>query len=496
MDGKLYVFGIGGTGSRVLKSLVMLAAAGVKIDAKAIVPIIIDPDFANADVTRTIEQIKTYNKIRETLNFNDAVENGFFKTEFKTLSDSGKEYRLSIDDTKSRKFNEFIEFSTLSKENQALASMLFSDDNLDSDMEVGFRGNPNVGSVVLNQFTDSQDFVDFASSFQNGDRIFIISSIFGGTGASGFPLLLKTLRGLDGYTQNHESIKKAPIGAVSVLPYFNVEPKDDSKINSATFIGKAKAALQYYEKNVNGDGSSSINVLYYIGDVATNKYENIDGGQYQKNNAHFIELASALAIVDFANTPKDDETLQCSEIEKEEGKKKIYAPNPAVKEFGILEDKEEILFNNLSDDTKDIICAPMTRFVLFSKYVKEHLKEGTEKDWAKDIKCDSTFTKSSFVRNVTKITDSYIEWLKEMSENPRKFKPFELSVTGSDIFSIVLGAKASPIIKYWNKSGYDLIDAALNGKRKSLSNDLSIEKKFIELFYITTKDLVELKYKF
>ena len=138
----------------------------------------------------------------------------------------------------------------------------------------------------------------------------------------------------------------------------------------------------------------------------------------------------------------------------------------------------------------------MTRFVLFSKYVKEHLKEGTGKDWAKDIKCDSTFTKSSFVRNVTKITDSYIEWLKEMSENPRKFKPFELSVTGSDIFSIVLGAKASPIIKYWNKSGYDLIDAALNGKRKSLSNDLSIEKKFIELFYITTKDLVELKYKF
>ena len=108
MDGKLYVFGIGGTGSRVLKSLVMLAAAGVKIDAKAIVPIIIDPDFANADVTRTIEQIKTYNKIRETLNFNDAVENGFFKTEFKTLSDSGKEYRLSIDDTKSRKFNEFV----------------------------------------------------------------------------------------------------------------------------------------------------------------------------------------------------------------------------------------------------------------------------------------------------------------------------------------------------------------------------------------------------
>lgn len=45
MNGKLYIFGIGGTGSRVIKSLVMLAASGVKIDASAIVPIIVDPEF-------------------------------------------------------------------------------------------------------------------------------------------------------------------------------------------------------------------------------------------------------------------------------------------------------------------------------------------------------------------------------------------------------------------------------------------------------------------
>ena len=51
MKGKLYLFGIGGTGSRVIKSLIMLAAAGVRMDADAIVPIIVDPDFANADVS-------------------------------------------------------------------------------------------------------------------------------------------------------------------------------------------------------------------------------------------------------------------------------------------------------------------------------------------------------------------------------------------------------------------------------------------------------------
>ena len=43
---KIYIFGIGGTGSRVIKSLTMLLASGVQMDSDAIVPIIIDLDVA------------------------------------------------------------------------------------------------------------------------------------------------------------------------------------------------------------------------------------------------------------------------------------------------------------------------------------------------------------------------------------------------------------------------------------------------------------------
>ena len=32
-------------------------------------------------------------------------------------------------------------------------------------MEVGFKGNPNIGSVVLNQIVNSEDFMAFANSF-------------------------------------------------------------------------------------------------------------------------------------------------------------------------------------------------------------------------------------------------------------------------------------------------------------------------------------------
>lgn len=52
---KLYVFAIGGTGSRVLRSLTMMLASGVKLGVDKIVPIIIDPDNSNADLTLAVE---------------------------------------------------------------------------------------------------------------------------------------------------------------------------------------------------------------------------------------------------------------------------------------------------------------------------------------------------------------------------------------------------------------------------------------------------------
>jgi hypothetical protein len=52
---KLFIFGIGGTGSRVIKSLSMLLAAGIRSDNDfEIVPIIIDPHKDNEDLKRTV----------------------------------------------------------------------------------------------------------------------------------------------------------------------------------------------------------------------------------------------------------------------------------------------------------------------------------------------------------------------------------------------------------------------------------------------------------
>ena len=299
--GKLYMFGIGGTGSRVLRSLTMLLASGVDINASEIVPIIIDPDHAAADLTRTVSLMRKYASIRGKLEFNASTSNKFFKT--KINLDIVPNVVMPLVNTENVKFKDYIGFDTMVNggANQALAAMLFSEKNLNSDMEVGFKGNPNIGSVVLNQFQNSKVFQDVVASFNQGDRIFIISSIFGGTGASGFPLLIKNLRAANGNLSGAAAVKDAAIGAITVLPYFDLKPNAQSEIDSSTFVAKTKAALTYYDRNL-----TEADVLYYIADNISKQYDNNEGGNLQKNDAHFVELVSALSMVDFMSIKNDN----------------------------------------------------------------------------------------------------------------------------------------------------------------------------------------------
>lgn len=479
--GKIYLFGIGGTGSRVLKALTMLMASGVKIDADAIVPIIIDPDHAAADLTRTVTLLRDYISVRKQLEFTSANPKGFFSTK---IEETIPNFIMPLKETQNNKFKDYIGLENMTAAdgnfdaNYALATMLFSKENLESGMQVGFKGNPNIGSVVLNQFATSTEFSDFASSFKQGDRIFIISSIFGGTGASGFPLLLKNFRGIDSKFAGSALIKDAPIGAITVLPYFDVEPDPDSKIDSSTFVSKTKDALSYYQRNISGN--KSLNALYYVADNLSKKYENSEGGVTQKNDAHFIELASALSIVDFANLPSDQ--VACANG---------VALNPIHKEFGIKNETESIIFGDFYDGTKKVLYKPLTQFVLFCKYMKEWMEESKSISWSQDYKIPTQFFSDSFYSNLTNVRDEFFLWLEEMGNNERSFKPFELSQPSSELFSLVKGVPPSKVMSF--KSNYYLFEDTLNSLKNRLTKNTTPESRFVELFFESTAKLVERK---
>lgn len=471
---KLYVFGIGGTGSRVLKALTMMLSSGVECAVDTIVPIIIDPDDSAADKTRTVASMNLYMSIRENLDFSNADQNRFFKTEIMPV-DGMENFGFPLKNTRDYLFKDFIKIDELNNANRALISLLFSEKNLNSDMKVGFKGNPNIGSVVLNQFANSQEYKDFANGFQQGDRIFIISSIFGGTGASGFPLLLKTLRS-DRDSQSWNLINKAKIGAITVLPYFNVSQDDNSGVDSSTFASKTKSALAYYEHNISANGG--VDALYYIGDNIPASYENHDGGSEQRNNAHIIELCSALAILKFAATP--DSELYGDTLHYEYG---LDTNNTDI---------SQIIFSDLGRNTQVEIQKPMTQLLLMYKYlINECEKEYKHQPWAIDNNLDSSFFTGDFYKDLMELLDSYREWLVEMADNNRAFKPFNIDRV-KPLFDMVVGKAPAKMRKL--SSNYALCDSVLNSNWSRWNKAAAREQKFIELFYRATKNLVEHKY--
>mgnify|MGYP002868662199 CR=1 FL=1 len=88
----VFIFAIGGTGARVLRSFTYCLASGMACvpNDTTIIPMIIDYDRNNGDKTRTIKLLETYSSIRNYAL--DGVtlkgdERFFFKPEVKYLSD-------------------------------------------------------------------------------------------------------------------------------------------------------------------------------------------------------------------------------------------------------------------------------------------------------------------------------------------------------------------------------------------------------------------------
>lgn len=425
MARKLYVFGIGGTGSRVLKALTMLLASGCKLGNKfdVLVPIIIDPDSGNGDLNRTKEMLSLYQEVR----LNVEHPKDFFNQEIKTIENlvtknkeiKGDSFLFQLNGTLGKKFKDYLNYSALSSEDKSFIQLLYSDHNLDANLNVGFKGNPNMGSIVLNQFTSSKDFEKFGQSFGPDDAIFIVNSIFGGTGAAGFPLLLKSLN-QGANIPNSAQIKAAPKGGLTVLPYFKL---NKGEIDSDTFLEKTKSALDYYNRTIIAE--NSMKSLYFIADRATNSiYENNAGEQEQKNMAHFVELAGALAVLDF-----------CKDVDQTNGITQI-------KEFGIEDDALPLTFNSLKLSNAALIKEQLYKFKLFTEYLESGLKRAIDVSrWTKKkTSLNKTYFESPEYKNqIKKFNNHFSEWTKELESNAPAFAPFPkiLKANKKEIFKSI-----------------------------------------------------------
>lgn len=490
-----YVFFIGGTGARVLRSLTMLMASGASINpGDKIVPIIIDYDLQNGDLEKAKDLLNRYSSLNKIGEYRDD-DKGFFASpiELKPYSmvdikgDAGK-------DT----FKNYIDLETIKIMSPSTAVFIESlYDNspkedpkteLNLEMSVGFKGNPNIGSVVFNEYFQnmSYGFSDFKANFTEGDRVFIVGSIFGGTGSSGLPSLVKKFRQSGGHVGNTVALQNAPIGACVVLPYFDVKPSDLSAINSQTFNSKAKAALTYYDAEIN----KLMNELYYIGcNDKQSPYNNVEGGKEQSNNAHLLEVMSAISILEFAKRPvtammnvdnSGNLVPNCYEYTTTSGLVKVEDEDkiPGTAYLDLLS-----LPNDTKDSLYDKYVSNLVSFAYFTKYALDYTYQGEDsgkifgqayyKALEKYIKRDTDFGSK-----LVSFLESFVVWANELATNSlMKFEPFDFNMDLDHLVNV--SNLKNPV-----KKVKDDIRLALNKGNESYKESVKPEAVFLRIAYL------------
>jgi hypothetical protein len=476
----LFVFGSGGTGARVLKSLTMLLASGLPAGNFEVVPILIDPHESLEEQNNCKKLLKLYSDIHKAA-YEEVkdVKNGFFRTPLSTLASvapgTGIRDGFGIEGNYGLTFSQFLEKNNLppqSKTGDFLSLLYSQSENFNKSLSMGFKGNPNVGSVVLNGLGDTSLFKAFETAFGLEDRIFIVSSIFGGTGAAGFPLLLKNLR-----QHTNAMIRDAKIGALTVMPYFKltdpgVGKEAVSDIDSKNFLTKTKSALTYYISNI-----KNLNALYYLADPyeQTKAYKNDE--EKQPDTAHLVELLGAVSILHFTKHQFPDRQQQ-------------------VFEYGLKEGDNEIHFKNIGKETSEFLGPALTSLTLFNKLHKA-VRERSALPFRKTSDFNARFFNDPFFGNALEdFLDHYFEaWLRELSDNQRAFNPFNTSKR-KDFSHLVKGQKIDGrfLPGFWSKP-FDLSDLFVNMAKKEKEfyglNKVNKKNQYLSMAYAAIHGSIE-----
>ncbi len=422
---KLFLFGIGGTGARVLRSLTMLLAAGANVPADlTIIPILLDMDMQNGDTERALRLVELYRSLRAGSYPNGPKDRNsaamgskrpFFGTALQPLGTlQAADAQQQIGDSVLPKltdhqgtFEEFLQVSSLEDIDREFLKLLYDNSakptsaELKLNLSVGFKGNPNIGSVVFNALEDSPVYKYFISAFNDQtDRIFVVSSIFGGTGSAGFPQLIKLLQ----HPSQKMPVRNAKKGAVTVMPYFALEENSQSAIDQNRFLSKTKAALAYYQTQIDLDA------LYYIGDrPGARLYPNVEGGAKQTNSAHVVEMLAAEAVLDFANRTPADFSIA----------KRYF-------EYGLRRNDRELGLAHFGETTYQNLLEPLVRFTYATQFFTEFVPNNLGEAFAKNLNLSQSLQSGTFYTSLTNFVNAYEAWLRELAGNDRSFAPFDL----------------------------------------------------------------------
>ena len=195
----------------------------------------------------------------------------------------------------------------------ALMDLLFAqgDEEQQMPLEKGYQARPNIGATAIALASESKDAKRYfdALEMEMGKasqgrqvRLLVAGSLFGGTGAGGFPTLARLLS---------QKAPKVPadrfaMAGTLMLPYFCFPPPDEVEGASANFARadqfflQSRSALRYYHR-LKTEGQLPFRRMMLIGwdELFPTGGPFTPGGSGQENDAMPPELLAALASCGF-----------------------------------------------------------------------------------------------------------------------------------------------------------------------------------------------------
>jgi hypothetical protein len=243
-------------------------------------------------------------------------------------------YQFSPDYSKLSTFDDLFDYGNTkfrNPEKAGIADLLFTNNAKTFDLKHGYRAQTHLGSMLMyhsiindikqNDKSDLKRWIQeliTASSAGNHPRVFILGSVFGGTGASSIPIIPKAIRDAANLISDATDIEQnAYFGATLLTSYFSFPlPSDKDKqqqkviATSDKFSLNSQAAMMFYEADETV--KKTYQKFYMMGTEGLDwkpgkiKDKTITGGESQENDSHYIELLAAFAAYHFFNSKEED----------------------------------------------------------------------------------------------------------------------------------------------------------------------------------------------
>ena len=326
MARQFFVLGIGGTGMRCIESLIHLCAMGM-FDETEIHLLALDTDKNNGNFSR-LKEVKEAYTLSKGL---DAANRVSHKDTF--FSANLRYYEFSPNYGEKSTFKAVFNYGDTQynhREETDLADLVLSEKVEDFNLRHGYRAQTHLGSMMMYHSIietahsrancDLKLFLnELIKASQNGNpRVFILGSVFGGTGASSIPIIPQAISRAAEIMSNGAAnvLKSAYFGATLLTAYFSFRTPSGSELDNQKIIAtsdkfalNSQVAMMFY--NDDATVKSTYQKFYMMGTSGIewdpmkregeNVNETITGGALQKNDSHYIELLAACSALSFHN---------------------------------------------------------------------------------------------------------------------------------------------------------------------------------------------------